>query len=84
MACSSMDRSSVRNSGGFVRVMRMKTVRFGKKWWVSGDEEFGPYGPYDSRREAEEARKGIARTFRNLHDHEFATSDKDQREKNDG
>ena len=41
--------------------MKLRTARLGRYWWIVGDEEDGPYGPYDTRAEAEDDRKGIRR-----------------------
>lgn len=57
--------------------MRLKSKRMGRAWWIVGDEQDGPYGPYDTRAEAEEDRKGILRTFANINDHSYFTGDRD-------
>ena len=41
--------------------MKLRTARLGRYWWIVGDEEDGPYGPYDTRAEAEDDRKGVLR-----------------------
>jgi len=63
--------------------MKLRTVKLGKKWWIVGDEEDGPYGPYDlrDRKEANEDRRGITAFFQNLDNHRFFTSDNSQKMK---
>lgn len=56
--------------------MKLKTKRLGKFWWIVGDEEVGPYGPYKNRSEAEEDRKGLLNTYRNFDDRSYWTSEK--------
>jgi len=46
--------------------MRLKTRRLGSAWWIVGDDEDGPYGPYATRKEAEEDRRGITWTLKDL------------------
>jgi len=53
--------------------MRLKTKRMGRHWWIVGDEDAGPYGPYASKAEADEDRRGVQETFRNWGDREYAT-----------
>lgn len=53
--------------------MKLTTKRLGRSWWIVGDEDAGPYGPYDVRAEAEEDRRGIARTLRNQDQPGFIT-----------
>ena len=57
--------------------MKLITKRLGKYWWIIGDEADGPYGPYDTRNEAEEDRKGLLRTLDNMNKHSFFTGDRD-------
>ena len=59
----------------------LEVKRLGAKWWIVGDEESGPWGPYDTRAEAEADRRGVTRTIRNAHDRSFFTSD--EREQDD-
>ncbi len=40
---------------------RYKVKRLGKHWWILGDGEFGPYGPYDTSAEAEDTKRGLLR-----------------------
>jgi hypothetical protein len=56
--------------------MKLKTKRLGRHWWIVGDEEAGPYGPYKDRAEAEEDRRGLMRTYENFDDPSFWTSEK--------
>ena len=48
----------------------------GKKWWIVGDEDFGPYGPYDVKANADDDRRGIQRTLRHSEEPDFMTTDK--------
>jgi hypothetical protein len=36
---------------------KLKARKIGKRWWIVGDEE--PIGPYDSRKEANEAKERL-------------------------
>ncbi len=49
-------------------MIRLKTRRLGKYWWIVGDEEAGPYGPYNTKAEAEDDRRGLKRTLKDLED----------------
>lgn len=42
-------------------MVRYKIKRLGKHWWIIGDEDFGPYGPYTTRSEAADDVRGIKR-----------------------
>lgn len=44
--------------------MKLEVHRLGPKWWITGDEEFGPYGPYPNRKEAVESKRGLLRTMK--------------------
>ena len=57
--------------------MKLETRKLGAHWWITGDEEEGPYGPYDSKTEADEDRVGINQTSRHWDDREFWTTDKE-------
>jgi hypothetical protein len=46
--------------------MKLEVRKLGAKWWITGDDECGLIGPYDTRTEAEADRKGIVRTMRNI------------------
>jgi len=61
--------------------MRLTTKRLGRNWWIVGDEEAGPYGPYPTRADAEEDRRGILRTFANMEDHSYFTGDRSNAER---
>jgi len=41
--------------------MKLRIARMGKHWWIVGDEEFGPQGPYDTKAEAASTVKGLRR-----------------------
>ena len=63
--------------------MKLTTKRLGRDWWIVGDEEYGPYGPYNNRVEAEEDRKGLKRSERYQNETGFVTSDKPQSKTNE-
>lgn len=42
-------------------------------WWIIGDDE--PYGPYTTRKEANEDRRGLMRTEQHKHKRGFFTTD---------
>ena len=48
--------------------MKLAAKRLGRYWWIVGDEEDGPCGPYDTRAEAEEGMKGLRRFARHEDD----------------
>jgi len=45
--------------------MSLQSKKLGRFWWIIGDEEFGPCGPYDTRREAEEDCIGMTEFYHN-------------------
>jgi len=55
--------------------MRYKTKKLGKYYWITGDGEYGPYGPYVTKKEADADRIGLNKTERNKNDHEYFCSD---------
>jgi hypothetical protein len=55
--------------------MKLQTKRLGKYWWITGDEEYGPYGPYNTKAEADEDRRGLARTFKYSEEPGFVTNE---------
>lgn len=56
--------------------MRLKTEKFGKSWWIVGDGDFGPYGPYKTKSEAEDDRIGLIRTWRRRDEPDMITTDR--------
>ncbi len=56
--------------------MRLKTKRLGDNWWIVGDEDYGPYGPYDVKEDADSDRLGVQRTLQNWNDSKFCTTEK--------
>ena len=52
---------------------RLQTMKKGKTWWIVGDDDAGPMGPYDNKQQAEEDRVGVARFHRHKDDPEFIT-----------
>ena len=51
----------------------LATVRHADGWWVVGGEE--PMGPYRTRAEADDDRRGVQRFLRNCHRRGFVTCD---------
>lgn len=45
------------------------------KWWVLGYRDFGPMGPYDTKAEAEEKRRGLERTLRYMDEPGFISTE---------
>lgn len=60
--------------------MILKTKRLGRYWWIVGDDDSGPCGPYKNRAEAEEDRKKLVRTHENFNDPSFWTTEKQVKE----
>lgn len=56
--------------------MKPATRKLGKRWWVTGFKDVPPMGPYDTKGEAEEARKGVSRFFCNQDKPGYVTCDK--------
>jgi hypothetical protein len=55
--------------------MKLETKKLGPKWWIIGDEECGPIGPYESKAAAEEDRIGLSRFHRHHNKPGFITSE---------
>ena len=62
--------------------MKLKTRKLGSHWWITGDDEDGPCGPYDTKAEAESDRKGLIRFNRYEDNPEYVTTDKPKGEQN--
>jgi len=56
--------------------MRLKILKLGRCWWIVGDEEDGPYGPYSTHKEAQDDLKGLRAFFRNRNDRSFFTAER--------
>jgi len=56
--------------------VRLTIERIAGHWWIVGDEEFGPYGPYETKAEAEEDRRGIKRFDRREDEKGYVTTDR--------
>ena len=56
--------------------LNLKVKKLGKHWWIIGDEEDGPYGPYSSKIEAYEDRKGILLSLENEDNRAYWTTEK--------
>lgn len=39
--------------------IKYRVEQRGTTWWILGDEDFGPYGPYKTRKEANSDRRGL-------------------------
>jgi len=55
--------------------MSMEIKRLGLHWFITGNEEIGIMGPYETKAEAESDRRGIMRTIRYENEPGFMTSD---------
>lgn len=44
--------------------MKLESKKLGKYWWIVGDDD-GPFGPYHTKKECDEDRRGIVRTMEN-------------------
>lgn len=47
---------------------KLRTKLIGSAWWVVGDEEYGRYGPYKTKAEADEDRRGMIKSMLSLDD----------------
>lgn len=56
------------------RPIKLRLKRMGEMYWIVGDEEDGPYGPYKTKTEANEDRRGLQRTFDHWDDPSFVTT----------
>lgn len=51
--------------------MKLRIAKLGKHWWIVGDEDFGPIGPYDRKsgeNSAAEDLRGLRRFYRHEDD----------------
>ncbi len=55
---------------------KLRTKKMGAKWWIVGDEEDGPYGPYDTKADADSDRRGIQCTLDNWESRSYVTSER--------
>jgi len=58
--------------------MKLRTKKMGRFWWIVGDEEDGPYGPYDIKAEADSDRIGVQKTIANVDDRSYFTSERER------
>jgi len=56
--------------------VRSRTVKQSDGWWVTGIPDCDDCGPYKTKDEAEEHRRGLQRTYDNIDDPTFFTSEK--------
>jgi hypothetical protein len=42
----------------------LKSIKIGKHWWVVGDDDYGPYGPYTNKQDADEDRRGVVKAIK--------------------
>ena len=56
--------------------MTLRTKKLGKHWWITGDEEVGPMGPYPTKAEAEDDRHGLVRFEKHQNEPGYVTIDK--------
>jgi hypothetical protein len=45
-------------------IPHLQVKRLGKNWWILGDDEAGLMGPYSTRTEAMESRRGVMHFYR--------------------
>jgi hypothetical protein len=55
--------------------IKLKLAKRPDGYWVTGMPECSDVGPYDNRPEAQEHREGLQRTFDNIDDWSFFTSE---------
>ena len=55
----------------------MKTKKLGRSWWIVGDADWLPCGPYATKSEADEDRHGLQNTLEHEHDRSWFTSCKE-------
>jgi len=55
--------------------MRYSVTKMGRFWWIKGDGEFGPIGPYDKRPEAVDDCRGLNRFLRKQDEPGFLTAE---------
>lgn len=53
--------------------MKLQTKKFGKRWWIVGNDDYGPIGPYETKQEAEDDRRGLNRFYRHQNEPNFVT-----------
>ena len=59
---------------------RLKVKKMGRHWWIVGDENHGPYGPYDFSDEADDDRRGLLRLHRHGDEPGYVTSEPKEEE----
>ena len=57
--------------------MKMTTKKLGRSWWIIGDADWLPCGPYDTKAEADEDRHGLQNTLEHENDRSWFTSCKE-------
>jgi len=58
--------------------VKMKTRKLGRRWWITGDADWLPCGPYDTKAEADEDRRGLQKTLEHENDRSWFTSCKEE------
>lgn len=61
---------SERGNQGSLDMTHYKVKQLGK-WWIIGDEEYGPIGPYDTQTEANQECRGLNRFERHQNEPDF-------------
>ena len=56
--------------------MQMRVIKLQSDWWVTNVLYCGNCGPYDTKEEAEESKRGLERTFQYEDEEDFITTDK--------
>lgn len=55
--------------------MSLTTKKLGPNWWILGYGDYGPMGPYKTKADADEIKRGVERTLRYMDEPGFITSD---------
>jgi len=58
--------------------MTLTVKRLGACWWIIGDEDAGPMGPYDDKEEAEQDRVGMGRFRRYCDEPGYITIEREE------
>jgi len=47
-----------------MKIPKLRLVPVGIDWWIVGDDDAGPMGPYETKPEAESDKRGLTRGYR--------------------
>lgn len=54
--------------------------KLGPCWWIVGDAEYGPIGPYDNKADAESDKRGLRRFEKHQNEDGYVSVDSNPRE----